>query len=72
MAKGPRAVFLKANPLCLRCLEEGKTVPATEIDHVKPHRGNMDRFWDYYNWMALCRSCHSRKTYLETIGGKGG
>ena len=35
-----RARYLKAHPLCVQCMKEGKAVTATVVDHVKPHRGD--------------------------------
>jgi 5-methylcytosine-specific restriction enzyme A len=57
-----RATMLAAEPLCRLCLLRGITTPATEVDHIVPHRGNQTRFWDSANLQALCKSCHSRKT----------
>ena len=52
-----RATFLRRNPLCSVC---GK--PATIVDHIEPHRGDTNKFWDSDNWQALCVTCHNRKT----------
>lgn len=60
-----RSSFLKRNPVCVRCEQEGKVVAAIVVDHIKPHKGDRELFWDYSNWQALCTSCHSRKTVLE-------
>ena len=57
--------FLRANPLCVRCMKEGKYVKATVVDHVIPHRGDERLFWDQGNWQALCKQCHDRKTRRE-------
>lgn len=57
-----RRLFLGKNPLCVECLKLGKTEPATVVDHVIPHRGDYDRFWDVNNWAALCKQHHDRKT----------
>ncbi|MGI8980540.1 MAG: HNH endonuclease [Pirellulaceae bacterium] len=57
-----RVVFLGHNPLCVHCKAEDKLTPATCVDHIVPHRGDMVKFWDVTNWQPLCRSCHSRKT----------
>ena len=43
-------------------------MPATDVDHIVPHRGDMSLFWDVNNWQALCHECHARKTYAETLG----
>ncbi len=60
-----RLNFLKAHPLCVRCQNDGKLVKATVVDHIIPHRGNKELFWDTDNWQALCKGCHDRKTMTE-------
>ena len=54
-----RMAYLRVHPLCVLCMAKGKTHVAQVVDHVVPHRGNMDRFWDSTNWQSLCRSCHN-------------
>jgi len=64
-------VFLKRNPLCVECLERGNIVPATVVDHIIAHKGDMRLFWDRDNWQALCTQCHNRKTvYVDGGFGK--
>lgn len=63
-----RERFLAKNPLCLHCLQERRTVAATEVDHKIPHRGDMNLFWDQSNWQGLCKSHHSKKTATENGG----
>lgn len=61
-----RKIFLRENPLCKLCLEEKKeTKIATEVDHIVPHKGNYDLFWDQDNWQSLCSTCHKTKTARE-------
>lgn len=50
--------YIKANPLCEKCLEDGKLTPAKEVHHILPlsHGGTHKED----NLMALCKSCHSR------------
>lgn len=62
--KAARA-FLEANPLCVDCAELGAVEPATDVDHVIPHKGDRKLFWRRSNWQALCHRCHSRKTARE-------
>jgi 5-methylcytosine-specific restriction protein A len=62
------STYLKAHPLCLKCLEDGKLIPATEVDHIVPHKGDKDLFWLEDNHQGLCKPCHSRKTVLEDGG----
>jgi 5-methylcytosine-specific restriction protein A len=57
-----RLGFLSRNPLCKECLKNDIIEPATDVDHVIPHRGDRKLFWDVNNWQALCHICHSKKT----------
>jgi len=40
------------------CEARGRVTPATVVDHITPHRGDMARFWDRENWQSLCAPCH--------------
>lgn len=60
-----RRRYLMDNPLCVMCKEKGVIQAATDVDHIIPHKGDQDLFWDESNWQALCASCHSRKTARE-------
>ncbi|MCP1221345.1 MAG: HNH endonuclease signature motif containing protein [Acetobacter orientalis] len=62
-----RKQFLLENPIC-QCGDPACRRPATEVDHIQPHRGDYDLFWNEANWQALTKECHSRKTVSE--GGK--
>ena len=57
-----RRRFLAVNPLCAACLKRGVLTPATVVDHILPHRGNPQLFWDESNWQPLCKRCHDKKT----------
>lgn len=59
---GLRDRFLAANPLCMQCLQQGRTTPAVDVDHVQPHDGDPDRFWAWENLQGLCKACHTAKT----------
>ncbi len=62
-----RIYVLRHEPLCRHCANRGETVPATEVDHIIPHRGHADpNFWRFENLQPLCASCHGRKTAKET------
>ena len=43
-------------------------MPATVVDHIIPHKGDMDIFWDEDNWQPLCKRCHDQKTATENGG----
>lgn len=60
-----RKAFLKRHPWCVRCKARGRLVPATVVDHIKPHRGDARLFWDEANWQPLCKRCHDHKTMTE-------
>ena len=61
---------LSSNPLCERCEEEGRFVPASEVHHVTPvERGLTLRekeslMFDPHNLLSLCHACHVR-THTE-------
>lgn len=70
-----RAGWLRSHPLCVHCERDGRTVAADEVDHIVPHKGNMELFWDAYGerypgagWMSLCKHHHSLKTATEDGG----
>jgi len=65
-----RLAFLRDRPLCVQCMDGGRVAPATDVDHVIPHRGNRGLFWDEENWQALCdeRRIHRRVSPLVGIG----
>lgn len=59
-----RAEYLLGYPYCVSC---GKI--ASVVDHIKPHRGDQDLFWDKSNYAAMCQHCHnSYKQRLEKSG----
>lgn len=65
-----RRAYLNAHPLCVDCQAQGRITAATCVDHVVPHRGNDELFWDEAGWASCCASCHSRRT-VRFDGGFG-
>jgi 5-methylcytosine-specific restriction enzyme A len=64
-----RQRMLKHNPLCCTCKSRGKIALASVVDHIVPHGGNLDLFWDTNNLQCLCYHCHnSVKQSYERIG----
>ena len=54
-----RAAYLARHPLCVPCQAAGRLAPATVVDHIVPHRGNQELFWDETaSWQGLCKPCH--------------
>jgi 5-methylcytosine-specific restriction protein A len=64
-----RARQLAKNPYCVYCLLVGKNVRATFADHVKPHRGNAELFFDENNLQSLCTICHNAAKQREDVKG---
>lgn len=60
-----RELQLLMEPFCRECARYGVRTRATDVDHIKPHRGNRALFTDAGNLQSLCHSCHSRKTMRE-------
>lgn len=65
-----RILFLRRHPICEcdECKRLGRILPATVVDHIKPHKGDPKLFWDKNNWQAMAKSCHDRKTAKEDGG----
>ncbi|CNI97684.1 Uncharacterised protein [Yersinia pseudotuberculosis] len=78
-----RAAFLRDNPLCVMCKQQGRIEAATVVDHIEPHKlkealmsGNTVQiakaqklFWDRKNWQAICTPHHdSTKQRMEKSG----
>lgn len=66
--KKHRDQFLLEHPLCVECRRKGYVMPATVVDHIIPHKGNKDLFWNKSNWQPLCETHHNIKTASEDRG----
>jgi 5-methylcytosine-specific restriction protein A len=60
-----RKTYLMRNPLCVMCQREGRVNPATVVDHIFPHKGDQQLFWDTDNWQGLCKPHHDRDKQRE-------
>ena len=63
-----RISFLRIHPLCAECERNGIITPASIVDHIRPHKGDMKLFWDKNNHQSLCEQCHNIKTASEDGG----
>lgn len=45
---------------CRRCGKVETDTSQLVADHVQPHRGSLDLFWDAGNLQCLCKPCHDR------------
>ena len=64
-----RQRVLADSPLCTYCSSAGRTVPASVVDHVTPHRGNVDLFWSG-PFQSLCKVCHDGAKQREDNKGR--
>jgi 5-methylcytosine-specific restriction protein A len=55
--KSIRTHQLAEHPLCARCLDDGRVVLATVVNHVDPHRGDWDKFISG-PFESCCKPCH--------------
>ena len=63
-----RKTYLMRNPLCVMCAKENRVTAANVVDHVIPHKGSTELFWDTSNWAALCFHCHNSTKQREERG----
>ena len=61
-----RELYLKENPLCVFCKNEGIVKEANVVDHITPHKGDKELFWSKENHQSLCKFHHdSTKQAME-------
>lgn len=69
---------LTLQPLCQISLSLGEIVAADVVDHIRPHKGNIELFYDPTNLQSLCKHMHDTicqqmelGTYKQAIGLDG-
>lgn len=67
-----RSRRLAENPLCQAHLLRGETVVADTVNHVRPHRGDADLFFNYGNTESLCKRCHDSDVQKNERGVRAG
>lgn len=60
-----RPAQLLREPFCRECAQCGIRTPASDVDHIRDHKGDWNLFTDRENLQSLCHACHSRKTLTE-------
>ena len=61
-------IFARDNYLCQLCgciCIEGHPLKKPVCDHIVPHRGDVELYYDMDNLQTLCASCHSRDKQRE-------
>lgn len=65
--------FKVRHPLCVYCLQVGKTTAVEGrlgvVDHIVPHNGDLKLFWNELNWQSLCNACHDGPKRIEEARG---
>lgn len=64
-----RRFYLSEHPLCVMCMKKGDVTPAAVVDHIIPHRGDQQLFWDRSNWQSLCKPHHDSSKQAEEAHG---
>jgi hypothetical protein len=59
-----RDAQLRDEPLCRMCKRDGTVTVATICDHVIPHRGDYDLFWNGET-QSLCATHHASEKQRE-------
>jgi len=61
--------YLSRHPRCADPFARHSSIikQADVVDHIIPHRGNPQLFWDENNHQSLCTNCHNFKT--ATVDG---
>jgi 5-methylcytosine-specific restriction endonuclease McrA len=60
---------LRANPVCKYCEAQGRVELATIVDHIKPHKGDEELFFDPDNLQSLCKTHHDSTKQREEHHG---
>jgi 5-methylcytosine-specific restriction protein A len=73
-----RRLHLQQHPLCVMCKAIGRITPAVVVDHIRPHKGDTQLFWDASNIQGLCQQHHDgskqqieRTGYCRDVGADG-
>ena len=62
---------LAKRPLCALHGELGQIKPASVVDHIRPHGGDMQLFFDEGNLQSLCKSCHDSHKQAQERNANG-
>lgn len=62
------ARLFRYGKVCVMCENKGIVKMAECVDHIIPHKGDMELFWDMNNWQPACLSCNSEKAAKEEGG----
>ena len=56
---------------CQTALIGGRDKPnSAVIDHIQPHKGNVNLFWEESNLQALCKACHDGEKQKQDLASE--
>lgn len=61
---------LHIEPLCRICMKSNRITEARVIDHIVPHKGKHELFFNTDNLQSLCFSCHNSIKQSEERTGR--
>jgi 5-methylcytosine-specific restriction enzyme A len=67
--KKARKAQLTIEPLCRFHKARGLVALAGVVDHIKPHKGDLELFFDPRNLQSLCKLCHDSAKQAQEKGG---
>lgn len=67
--KAMRLHHLELEPCCVYCLKQGAVSQAIIVDHIRPHKGDEDLFFDADNLQGLCKKHHDASKQREERAG---
>jgi 5-methylcytosine-specific restriction protein A len=62
-----RRIVLTKTPFCVECIKNEIYEISSEVDHIVDIKDAPAKCMDIDNLQALCKSCHSRKTFNNHI-----
>lgn len=66
-----RSEQLRQHPLCRMHAELGRVVEARVVDHITPHRGDEELFFNRGNLQSLCKICHDAAKQAQERSAHG-
>jgi 5-methylcytosine-specific restriction enzyme A len=63
--RGLQRIKLLTDPLCWYCEQMGRVTAATVVDHIRPHKGDVELFYDWDNLRSTCAPCHNSAAAIK-------
>jgi 5-methylcytosine-specific restriction protein A len=67
--KALRLYHLGTEPLCRMCKQADRVTTACIVDHVIPHKGDVELFFDDTNLQSLCKPHHDGAKQAQERNG---